>query len=492
MRPSRTAGPEARREVVVARSSVEAGERASKDPVERRGDRSTEPQTGTTTGMSDSELVSTRRLRIAQLAREAPDRGLTSLAHHLDLAWMREAYRLTRKDGAVGVDGQTAKGYAAHLDENLMALLEKAKSGQYHAPPVRRVHIPKGSSGATRPIGIPTFEDKLLQRAVAMVLESVYEQDFLDCSYGFRPKRGAIQAAQRVRTAVMDLRGGTVIELDIQRFFDTLSHDHLREFVGKRIRDGVLLRLIGKWLNAGVMEQGAVTHPEAGTPQGGVISPLLANVYLHHVLDVWFEQEVKPRLRGKAKLVRYADDAVIVCERAEDAHRVHAVLPHRFGRFGLTLHPEKTRMVTFNRPPLRRDDDKDPPASPGSFDFLGFTLHWGRSRRGTSVVKLRTAKDRLARSVRAVLMWCRLHRHQPLAEQHRNLSQKMRGHYAYYGVTGNSLQLQRFAYNVEKAWHYWLARRSGRAQSSWAWFNAMLGRYPLPPPRIVHSALGRA
>lgn len=219
MRPSRTAGPEARREVVVARSSVEAGERASKDPVERRGDRSTEPQTGTTAGISDSELVSTRRLRIAQLAREAPERGLTSLAHHLDLAWMRQAYRLTRKDGAVGVDGQTAETYAANLDENLLALLEKAKSGQYRAPPVRRVHIPKGSSGATRPIGIPTFEDKLLQRAVAMVLESVYEQDFLDCSYGFRPNRGAIMAVERVRTATMELRGGTVIELDIQRFF---------------------------------------------------------------------------------------------------------------------------------------------------------------------------------------------------------------------------------------------------------------------------------
>ena len=223
-----------------------------------------------------------------------------------------------------------------------------------------------------------------------------------------------------------------------------------------------------------------------------MISPLLANVYLHYVLDLWFEQEVKLRLWGKAELVRYADDAVIVCERAEDARRVLAVLPHRFGRFGLTLHPDKTRMVTFNRPPLRRDDDKDPPASPGSFDFLGFTLHWGKSRRGKSVVRLRTAKDRLARSIRAVLKWCRFHRHLSLAEQHHDLSQKMKGHYAYYGVTGNSLQLQRFSYNVGKAWHYWLARRSGKAKSSWAWFNAMLKRYPLPPPRIVHSAYGRA
>jgi len=256
-----------------------------------------------------STTVSTKLERIAKLAREMPQAALTTLAHHIDIDWLREAYRRTRKDGATGIDRQTADEYARELDANLRTLLERAKSGSYVAPPVRRVHIPKAGDGSqTRPIGIPTFEDKLLQRAVAMVLEAVYEQSFLDCSYGFRPGRSAHQALRVVQGQTVKMAGKWVLEVDIRNFFGTLDHCHLRNIVRKRVRDGVLLRLIGKWLNAGVMEDGAIEYPDAGTPQGGVVSPILANVYLHEVLDEWFARQVVPRLAGRATLVRFADD----------------------------------------------------------------------------------------------------------------------------------------------------------------------------------------
>lgn len=439
----------------------------------------------------DLEAISTKCRRIAELAKEDPQRVFTSLAYFIDLDWLREAYRRTRKDGAVGVDRQTAEEYAANLDENLRSLLDRAKSGHYRAPPVRRVHIPKGSDGATRPIGIPTFEDKVLQRAVVMVLECVYEQDFLPCSHGFRPGRSALGASLAVREVLANWRGGIVVELDIQKFFDTLDHKQLREFLGLRVRDGVLLRLIGKWLNAGVMEQGAVTRSDLGTPQGGVISPLLANLYLHHVLDKWFAEEVLPRLTGPAELVRYADDAVIVCRRLDDAERLMAVLPKRFGRFGLTLHPDKTKQVRFERPAYvtgkGRDDDSDDDG-PGSFDFMGFTYHWGRSRQGSWIVRRKTAKSRLARAITRTAVWCRDNRHEPLGKQHAALCRKVQGHYAYYGVTGNGRSLGLFEREVAKAWRYWLARRSGHAKRTWEWFNSLLKRLPLPRPRIVHKA----
>ncbi len=257
----------------------------------------------------NSENVSTKQERIATLAKQSPEMAFTSLAYLMDIDWLKEAYRRTRKDGAVGVDGVTAVEYEQDLEGNLQRLLDRAKSGTYRAPPVRRVHIPKGgSSTETRPIGIPTLEDKILQRAVVMLLEPIYEQDFLDCSYGFRPGRSAHQALESFRNQTMDCRGGWVLEVDIRKFFDNLDHGHLRKFLQLRVRDGVLLRLIGKWLNAGVMEDGSVSYPGSGSPQGGVVSPLLSNVFLHYVLDLWFEHEVKPRLRRGAYLIRYADD----------------------------------------------------------------------------------------------------------------------------------------------------------------------------------------
>jgi group II intron reverse transcriptase/maturase len=423
------------------------------------------------------------------LAKQNPETSFVSLAHHIDLDWLREAYRRTRKDGAVGVDRQTAHAYAADLEENLRSLLNRAKSGTYKAPPVRRVHIPKGGSRTvTRPIGIPTFEDKLLQRAVSMVLEPIYEQDFLDCSYGFRPRRSPHQALESLRDQIMAMNGGWILDVDIQKFFDRLDRRHLREFLRHRVRDGVLQRLIGKWLNAGVFEDGCVTYPDAGSPQGGVISPALSNVYLHYVLDVWFERVVKPRMQGQAFLIRFADDFAMGFASEQDAHRVLEVLPRRFGRFGLTLHPTKTRLVQFRRPHkwITRKG-VGPFEGNGTFDLLGFTHYWARSRRGNWVVKRKTSRQRLSRALHAIHEWCRTHRHQKVREQHQALVKKLRGHYAYYGITGNAEALENFLFEVRRTWKKWLSRRSQRSYIDWPCFEALLERYPLPPPVAIHS-----
>jgi RNA-directed DNA polymerase len=281
----------------------------------------------------NSTSVSTKQERIAALAKQSPSMAFTSLAHLMDMDWLTEAYRRTRKDGATGVDGVTADEYEQNLESNLQGLLDRVKSGTFRAPPVRRVHIPKGGSTMeTRPIGIPTLEDKVLQRAVVMVLEPIYEQDFTACSYGFRPGRSAHQALQAFRGQLMSCRGGYVLEVDIRKFFDNLDHGHLRAFLRQRVRDGVLLRLIGKWLRAGVLEDGSVSYPDSGSPQGGVVSPLLSNIFLHYVLDLWFERDVKPRLRDRAFLIRYADDVVIGFRDGRDAQRVLEVLPKRLGK----------------------------------------------------------------------------------------------------------------------------------------------------------------
>ncbi|MBC8425146.1 group II intron reverse transcriptase/maturase [bacterium] len=429
--------------------------------------------------------ISTRLRRIATLAREHPERAFRSIHHVIDASFLKEAYRRTRKDGAVGVDGRTAAAYAEHLESNLSALLTRLKTGSYRAPPVRRVHIPKGDGGQRRPIGIPTFEDKILQRAVSMVLEALYEQDFLDCSYGFRPGRSAHHALGALRDALMHMRHSWVLELDIQGFFDSLDHQCLRSFLDHRVTDGVLRRVTHKWLKAGVMEGGQVTRSATGSPQGGVISPLLANIYLHYVLDLWFEREVKPRLRGKAVLVRYADDVVVVFEHEHDARRVLAVLGKRLEKYGLQMHPDKTRLVQFG-PPDNRGSGEGGGGS-GSFDMLGLTHHWARSRKGNWVVKQRTARRRFSRSVRQVYLWCRNNRHLPVVVQRTALAAKLRGHYSYFGITGNSDALVRFYRAVTRAWQKWLGRRSHKAKRDWQWFNRLLDRLPLPRPAAVHS-----
>ncbi len=443
----------------------------------------------------NSQIVSTKQKRIAALAKQSPEMAFTSLAYLMDIDWLKEAYRRTRKDGAAGVDGVTAEQYEQDLEGNLQSLLVRAKSGTYKAPPVRRVHIPKGgSSTETRPLGIPTLEDKLLQRAVVMLLEPIYEQDFLDCSYGFRPGRSAHQALKSFRNQTMSCRpkGGWVLEVDVRKFFDNLEHRHLRQFLQLRVRDGVLLRLIDKWLKAGVMENGNVSYPDSGSPQGGVVSPLISNVFLHYVLDLWFEQDVKPRMRQHAFLIRYADDFVIGFSDHRDAQRVMEVIPKRFGKYGLTVHPTKTKLVRFFPPSLRKVRNKPPDDRPGTLDLLGFTHYWARSRSGYWVVKLKTAADRFSRAVRSIDQWCQGNRHLPIGEQHKKLNEKLRGHYAYYGVTGNSGSLTRFLHEVGPRWRKWLNRRNRIRSMTWDKFRAILRRYPLAPVRTVRSTLRHA
>jgi group II intron reverse transcriptase/maturase len=287
-------------------------------------------------------------------------------------------------------------------------------------------------------------------------------------------------------------KGGWVLEVDIRKFFDNLDHQHLRQFLQLRVRDGVLLRLVDKWLKAGVMEDGNVSHPDSGTPQGGVVSPLISNVFLHYVLDQWFERDVRPRMRRPAFLIRYADDFVIGFRDERDAQRVMDVIQKRFEKYSLTVHPTKTKLVRFLPPSSRKDPKPPQNARPETFDLLGFTHYWARSRNGYWVVKLKTAKDRFTRAVRSIDHWCRDNRHLPICEQQQKLNQKLRGHYAYYGVTGNSAALARFLHEVGTCWRRWLTRRNNPRSMTWEKFLAILRRYPLAPNRAVRSTLRRA
>jgi RNA-directed DNA polymerase len=365
-------------------------------------------------------------------------------------------------------------------------LLERAKSGKYKAPPVRRVHIPKPGSTETRPIGIPTFEDKVLQRAVVMLLEPIYETDFKESSFGFRPGKSQHKALEYLRDKLHEIRGGWVIDLDIRKFFDTLDRSLLRKILAKRVRDGVIRRLIDKWLAAGIIDQGILVKQEEGTPQGGVISPLLSNIYLHEVLDSWFTDIVKPRMRGHNFIVRYADDAVFGFELKSDAERVMKVLGKRFEKYGLTIHPEKTVMLCMERPKYHGKSSKKKVKS-GSFSYLGFTHYWDVSQRGNWVIRRKTDSKRLSRTIQTMTNWLKENRHESVKHQYNVLSRKLKGHYAYYGITSNSISLGKVLEAVTRSWFKWLNRRSRNRHLKWDRFKRYLKVCPLPPPRIVHS-----
>jgi len=431
--------------------------------------------------------VSTKQQRIAEIARQRPEERLTALNHYLDVDWLAEAFHRVRPDGAPGVDGQTVSEYGEHLKDNLPDLLHRAKSGTYHAPPVKRVHIPK-DLGETRPIGMPTTEDKVLQRAVVMLLEPIYEQAFYDFSYGFRPGRSAHDALQAFWQRATELGTRWVLEVDIRKYFDSVNRSKLMELVGARIGDGVVLRLLSKWLHAGVMEEEQLHYEEAGTPQGGVVSPILSNIYLHEVFDRWFAEEVQKRMEGKVFAVRFADDLVIGFTHRRDAERIYRVIFRRFEKYGLKLHPEKTRLVAFGRPE-RAGRDGDEAHEPETFDFLGFTHYWGRSRKGYWVIRRKTAAKRMRRTLRAIGEWCHRHRHKALAEQFEMLVRKLAGHYAYYGITGNAKCLEQVRTEVRNLWSKWL-RRCARNPGgrTWEWVSRLMTEiFVFPPARVVHS-----
>jgi len=411
-----------------------------------------------------------------------------TLNQYIDYEWVRYAYDRTRKDGAAGVDDQTAEEYAANLEQNLRNLVDQLKSGSYRAPPARRHYIPK-ADGSKRGIAIPCFADKVAQRAIAMLLEPIYEQVFSDCSFGFRPARSAHQALLVVRHAIMERGGRWILDVDLRKYFDSIDLAKLREFLDRRVTDGVVRRLIDKWLKAGVLEDGQLHYSDTGTPQGGVISPCLANVFLHYVLDEWFAHAVQPRLRGPSTLVRFADDFVAMFASKDDAERVLRVLAKRMGKYGLQLHPDKTQLVDF------RVKKKPPPASAEtalatSFQFLGFLPVWGKSRKGNAVVRQQTAKDRFARALKAINEQCRRMRTWPLRTQHQKLSQMLKGHIAYFGISGNYARIAALISQARRQWRYWLSRRSHKSRVGWEAYERVLRRFPLPRARIAHCYTG--
>jgi len=428
-----------------------------------------------------SQTVSTKLHRIAEQAVQYPQMVFTAIMHHVDVNFLREAYRRTRKDAKPGTDGVTAEEYALSLEENLQNLYERMRGGRYEAPPVKRAWLEK-DDGSKRPIGMPQFEDKIVQRAVSMLLGAIYENDFYDFSYGFREGCSSHQAIGTLREWCRKLNISWIVDADVSGFFDNLDHGLLRNIIKRRVNDGGVLRYIGKWLNAGVLEGESLSYPEKGTPQGGVISPMISNIFLHHVLDEWYEKEVKPRLKGRSFLIRFADDFIIGCEREEDARKVMEALPKRFNRFNLTIHPEKTTLVDFRKPNTKSETG----SGNGTFDFLGFTHYWGKSRRGYWVIKRKTARKRLKRTISRIWQWCRNNRHEPLKEQYRMLCLKLRGHYQYYGIRGNYRCLELLLWKAKRAWRYWLSRRSSKSYIQWEKFLRILARYPLPAPRIVH------
>ena len=429
-----------------------------------------------------SKEMSPGLLKVVQRAKREPEAQFNSLAHLIDVPALARAYGRMRKDAAVGVDGVTKEQYGQELESNLKSLHERLRTKKYRHQPIRRVHIPK-AGGKTRPIGISAFEDKLVQDAVREVLECVYEQDFLDCSYGFRPGRRAHDALRAINQAVYGNEVNWILEADIKSFFDSLDRTELRRMLQMRVSDGALLRLIGKCLHVGVLDGDAYAEPEKGTTQGSGLSPLLGNVYLHYALDLWFYRDVLPRLTGKALLVRYADDFVIGFARRDDAQRVMAVLSKRLGRFGLTLHPDKTRLLAFGRPPARQMDGK----GPGTFDFLGFTFYWRRTRQSGWMMWCKTRQASLRRAVQSVAQWCRRYRHLPVKLQRAALTRKLVGHFNYFGVNGNLRSMLMLVEETRRWWYKWLRRRSqgNHKPLRWERFVEMLKRLPLPRPRIT-------
>jgi RNA-directed DNA polymerase len=417
--------------------------------------------------------------KVMERANRDPQVRFLSLAHLINEDALKRAFGRLRKGAAVGVDGTTKEQYEQELEANVRGLHQRLRAMSWQHQPIRRVNIPK-ENGKTRPIGISSIEDKVVQEAVREVLELVYEPVFLDGSYGFRPRRSAHDALRVIHRALYGGEVHWILEADIMSFFDSIDRTKLMEMLRERVADTSLLRLVGKCLQVGVLDGTQYSEPDEGTVQGSSLSPLLGNVYLHHVLDLWFEHDVQPRLRGKAFLVRYADDFVIGFDREDDAKRVMGVLGRRFEKFGLQLHPDKTRLLPFARPSRGQTSGK----GPATFDFLGFTQYWKRSKKGYWVPALKTRTARLRRAIKAVADWCRSHRHLPVKEQHAALTRRIVGHCNYFGVNGNGRALTLLNHHAARAWYKWLSRRSQRAKLTWTRFMDLLRTYPMPIPRI--------
>lgn len=422
--------------------------------------------------------MSPRLLGVVERAKN-PSYQFNSLAHLIDEGALERAFRRLDGRAAEGVDGVTKAQYGEALGERITELHAKLREGRWRHQPIRRVNIPKGR-GKTRPIGISCVEDKLVQGSLAEFLGAVYEPMFRPCSFGFRPGRGAHDALRALNDVLFREPVAYILEIDIESFFDSIDRARLQEMLWERVADKSLRRLVGKCLHVGILEGVSVSYSDVGTTQGSSLSPLLGNVYLHHVLDTWYEDEVAPRLEGRTRLFRYADDAVLTFESEADAHRVLDVLPKRFARFGLRLHPEKTRLVPFRRPPRSQRSGR----GPGTFDFLGFTVFWHRARSGTWVPRLKTRKESSRRFLESIADYCRRQRHLPVREQHAALERRLNGFFNYFAVNGNVPTLRGLRRQCERIWHTWLGRRSEKARKSWRDFAGMLRQFPMPKARV--------
>ena len=424
--------------------------------------------------------MSTSELQIAKRARNHKGEALHSLHHFIDYKLLEGSYRELNKNSAKGVDGENWYEFGIEAKDRIPKLLAGFKAGEYRAPKIRRVYIPKGDGGR-RPLGINTIEDKVLQGGVRKVLEPIYEGDFKDFSYGFRPGRSTHQAIGYIFKEVGSKGIRYIIDADLKNYFGSIPHGLLREFVARRVKDGVIRKMIDKWLKAGILEDGQVIYPREGTPQGGIISPLLSNIYLHYVLDEWFSEQIQPMLKGKSFIARYADDFILGFASKEDAMRVMNVLPKRFEKYQLTLHPDKTKLIDLE---CRRGEGER------SFDFLGFTHYKGLSRKGKPVLKRKTSKKKLTKAIIQTEEWIKQNLHIRLKDLITGLNAKLRGHYAYYGITFNFKSINRYYEQVKRRLHKWLNRRGGRRKWNWERFNTLINEWiPLIRPKIYHSFL---
>ena len=424
--------------------------------------------------------MSTVEMQIAERARKHKDEALTNLNQFIDEPFLSESFDCLNKKGASGVDNETWQMYNEQRSLRITQLLGAFKSGAYRAPNIRRAYIPK-DDGGQRPLGLPTVEDKLLQTAVTRVLTPIYEEVFYANSFGFRPGKAQHQALEVLFKEVSFGGKMYIIDADMKNYFGSINHQHLRSFLDLRIKDGVIRKMIDKWLKAGILEDGQVSYPEEGTPQGGSISPLLSNTYLHYVLDEWFIKQIQPLLKGKSFIIRFADDFLLGFTDKEDAERVMKVLPKRLKKYSLSLNQEKTKLIELGK----KDSKKS-----ATFNFLGFTHYMGKSRKGRSILKRKTSSKKFRISLKRINEWLRKNRHRNVGILIRLLNQKLRGHYGYYGITFNTKEINAYYEAVKRILHYWLNRRGGKRKWIWEEYVKLITVWkPLVKPEIYHSYL---
>lgn len=438
----------------------------------------------TTAGHGTGERMSTKLASITQRARENPKYVFITLAHMLNEDFLEESFRMLKRDAASGIDGVTVKEYEASLTENIRDLAGRMKARQYRPQAVRRVFIPK-QDGSMRGLGIPAVEDKIVQMGIKRILEAIYEVDFLEVSFGFRPRRSCHDALEALDKTIMTKPVNCVVDMDIEKFFDTIDHQWLMKCLRQRINDGSLLRLIGRFLKAGIMEERRFISTETGTPQGGIVSPLLANIYLHYILDLWFEKAIRKQLSGYARLIRYADDFVVCFEKRSEGEAFEGKLKERLGKFGLKIAESKARVIEFGRYAPQRAQRKGQKTA--TFDFLGFTHYCGKTRKGGFKLGRKTSGKKFRHAMKAMNLWLKRIRNQAaLSVWWKVLGSKLTGHYRYYGISGNSRGISAYNHKVRGLAFKWINRRSQKRSCTWEQFRSFLAYNPLPEPKLYH------